>query len=369
MSKSQQPKLWLPNAYEKVLAIRAETDKVVVGMDEEKLYTLVALLAPGLNNHLLIEAVPGLGKTLWGKTLAAVCDMKFSRIQFMPDMRPSAIRGIERSIPGEREHEFTQGKIFANFVLGDEINRTPPTTSAALLDPMEELHISTDFCGTFEFKKMGLLPFFVFCTENPTEQDGTYPLAEAQKDRFMMRIWANYLSHEEMVEVMKADELDVELTEGDKADIISDKILQKKQVNKVINKDDIMRIRVAIDKEIGMSNQILDDIVTIIELTRPQVSEFADQEKANRIAEGDIVYGGSTRVPLAMRRASKALAFLRGRDWVVPSDIMELAYLILNHRIIYKSGIEPENQPDILKNALNKIFLEVFGRIPDADTT
>lgn len=327
---------------EKMARIRAEVGKRVVGMQQELQNILTVIFAPGLNNHLLIEAVPGVGKTLQAKTVAEVCDVKFSRIQMYPDMRPNAIRGLEIPIDGGKNFKFINGPIFANIVLADELNRTPPTTAAAVLEPMEELQVTTEFSGTKELEP----PFVVLATENPEEQDGVYDLSEAQKDRFMMKTGVSYPSQAETVKILEQDEgKDVLLA----------------PVDKVINGAEILEIRSFINRNVSVSGELKEKIVELVVLTRPNMEAFADEEKAREIAEGDIVVGGSTRVPIAMQRAAKARAFLDGRAFVLPQDIMALAYDILNHRLIYRRDVHKADRPDILRKTLRDIFVQLFA--------
>jgi MoxR-like ATPase len=329
---------------EKIACIRAEVGKRVVGMQQELQNILTVLLAPGLNNHLLIEAVPGVGKTLQAKTVAEVCDVNFSRIQMYPDMRPNAIRGLEIPVPNTEplRFDFRKGPIFANIVLADELNRTPPTTAAAVLEPMEELQVSTELCGTFILEP----PFVVLATENPEEQDGVYDLSEAQKDRFMMRTGVSYPSQKETVKILEQDEC---------------KNVLLAPVGKVINGAEILEIRSFINRNVFVSGELKEKIVKLVEFTRPKMSAFADEEKARETAEGDIVVGGSTRVPIALQRSAKARAFFEGRKSVLPEDVMTLAYDVLNHRLIYKRDVHKADRPDILRKTLRDIFVRLFA--------
>lgn len=346
----------LDAARQKAKNLDAEVSKRVIGMKKEKRFVYITLLAPGKNNHLLIESSPGLGKTLLGRTVAEASSVKFSHIQFQPDMLPGDIRGMEMKNRDTNEWEFYPGPIFANIVLGDELNRASPKTASALLGPMEELIVTTSFCGTFDLE----LPFVVLATQNPTGRD-TNPLAEAQRDRFLMRIGVNYLSVEDTVEVLKGDEkvkisdllpANIELNQ-ENIDEAVDKIVTATPINKVIDGNDILEIRDLINEHIYVAPQMKENIARLVELTRP----INDR----KVAGGKVVTGGSVRPSLALQRTAKVNAFLQGRQSVIPQDIVDLAYHTLNHRIEYDEDVDPSEESKILEEALNSIFLEVFG--------
>lgn len=346
----------LDAARQKVEDFDAEVSKRVIGMKNEKRFVYITLFAPGRNNHLLMESVPGVGKTLLGRTVAEASSVKFSHIQFQPDMLPGDIRGMEMKDRDTNEWKFYPGPVFANIILGDELNRASPKTASALLGPMEELVVTTSFCGTFNLDP----PFVVLGTQNPTGPD-TNPLPEAQRDRFLMRIGINYLSVEDTVTVLEGDEmvlvsglLSTNTKPGKKnIDEVVDKIVASTPINEVIDGNDILEIRDLINKHIYVDPEMKENIALLVDLTRP-----IDERK---VVGGKVVTGGSMRPSLAIQRAAKANAFLQGRGSVIPQDVIEFAYHTLNHRIEYDEGVDPSEEPQILEEALSSIFLKIFG--------
>lgn len=351
----------LKEARNLVTELDAEVSKRVVGMEPEKRFTYITMFAPGLDNHLLMESVPGLGKTLLGATLAECCDLKFSHIQFQPDLLPSDIRGAQTRDQGNKKWEFYPGPVFANFILGDELNRASPKTAAALLGPMQELIVTTTFCGVFKLEP----PFIVLATQNPIGRDGsTNRLAEAQRDRFLMRIDVNYLSVDEMVEVLKMQEsmrvgefVDSEEKMREIKKRVEEKIAEI-DVKKVLNGKDILNIRDLVNDNVFISPKLQRKIAQIVELTHPTPTR--------EIVGGKLIQGASTRVLIGLQRASKAKAFLEGRKFVTPRDIIFLMYYLSNHRFEYNESVAPEKESEILRKALNTIFLEVFGENANA---
>jgi MoxR-like ATPase len=282
--------------------IVAELRKAIVGQDEVLGQVLLTLFVGG---NSLIVGVPGLAKTLLIHTLARVLDLKFSRIQFTPDLMPSDITGTdliqEDPTTGRRQMVFAPGPIFANIVLADEINRTPPKTQSALLEAMQE-HRVTIQGRTYQLDE----PFYVFATQNPIELEGTYPLPEAQLDRFMLRLGLGY--PQPIEEIMILDE-------------------QKRthpldELGEVLSVDELREMQDAI-REIYVDSTISDYIVRLVNTTR---------------SHPDVYLGASPRGSIALYRAGQALAGLLGRDYVIPDDIKVLAEPALAHRLIIKTS-------------------------------
>lgn len=339
----------LSEARNKLAAVRKEIHKRVQGMDEVIDAVFIVLFSPGNNNHLLMEAPPGTGKTLLVRTVAEVCDVSFKRIQMTPGTLSEDITGDETPIFDRNgnmtgKYDFVKGPIFANIVLTDEINRTHPKTTSALLEVMEELQVTTKRCGTYELE----LPFNVFATQNPRDQvsgGGTYPLSAAHTDRFMMKVNVPYLSSEELIRVMESEDANLQSRSHDDKEIGV-----RKPVNKVISGFEILSIRDLIDKEIFVSRELRKKIDVLVSLTRPGGDRL--------VAGGKIVEGAATRFPLFLQRAIKAKAFLSGRGYVTESDIIELTPSLLGHRLRYDGEIELSKREDVLREALNEIFLK-----------
>ena len=292
---------------EKIHAIVDNIERVMIGKREIAELSVVALLAQG---HVLLEDVPGVGKTMMVRALAKSVGAQFKRIQFTPDLLPSDVIGVSIYNPKEMEFQFRPGPIMGNIVLADEINRTSPKTQSALLEGMEEASVTIDG-ETMMIPK----PFFVMATQNPIEYEGTYPLPEAQLDRFLLKLRMGYPSHAEEIEVLKRAEKSAPIENLDAAISLEDLIRLQKDV-----------------KEIMVDDTIKNYIVDL----------------ANRTRKDSYVYlGVSPRGSLALMKASQALAMLRGRDYVTPDDIQYLAPFVFSHRMILRSearydGITPE---------------------------
>ena len=308
----------------KVLAeVEAEMSKVVVGQKKVIHGILRAILCDG---HVLVEGVPGVAKTLIVQTVAKIlgCDMK--RVQFTVDLLPTDITGIMSYIP-EKGFEMLKGPVFTNFVLADEINRSPPKTQSALLEAMQEKTV-TIACKTYVLPR----PFFVMATENPLETSGVYTLPEAQIDRFLFKLLISYPEEEEEKMILRQNTM---LRNFDsfklKAILSPQKILAlQKQV-----------------KEVYASDAIEKYIVDIVGETRSKNFEFAKY----------ISYGASPRASIALYIASKAEALMQGRDYVTPEDVRVVVYPVLRHRIILNYEAEAENisGDDIIKHVLGKV--------------
>jgi MoxR-like ATPase len=267
---------------------------VVRGKPEAVELCLIALLAEG---HLMLEDFPGVGKTLLAKSLARSIDCRFSRIQFTPDLLPSDVTGVSIFNQKTAEFEFRGGPIFANIVLADEINRASPKTQSSLLECMQE-HQATIDRATYPIER----PFMVIGTENPIEYEGTYPLPEAQLDRFMLRLSLGYPSHEEEMLLL------AEQTGGDPLESLVPVV----SANQVLG-----MIKAA--RRVAAASPIRRYVVDLLTATR---------------ADADLYLGASPRAGVALLRAAKAQALLRGRDYVVPQDIKDLACHVLCHRVI-----------------------------------
>ncbi len=294
--------------------IRGELGKVIVGQGEVLDQLLIALFAGG---HCILEGVPGLAKTLTISTLARCLNLSFNRIQFTPDLMPSDITGTEviqdDPTTGKREFKFLRGPIFANIILADEINRTPPKTQAALLEAMQERHV------TAGGERHDLtLPFFLLATQNPIEQEGTYPLPEAQQDRFLLKVFIDYPSYDD--EYAIADR-----TTGE-AD---------PQVEAVLSGDDILRYQRLV-RQIPAAPDVLRYALDLVRATRP--GEAASPDFVKRM----ITWGAGPRAVQSLILGGKARAALNGRAHVASEDIRALAHPVLRHRIVTNFSAEAE---------------------------
>ncbi len=298
--------------------IFTEMRKVIVGQDEMLKQMVVALMA---NSHALLEGYPGLAKTLAVKTMAQLLDLKFSRIQNTPDLMPSDITGtyiIEETSAGKRTFKFQPGPIFANIVLADEINRATPKTQSALLEAMQEKQV-TSGNSTFKLEE----PFFVLATQNPIEQEGTYPLPEAQSDRFLLKIKTDYPSFEDEMEIVNryAEEI------------------KKVTLKPILTKDSLLYLQTA-TRQVPIANDIKKYAVTIVTGTR---------------SKKDLIeYGASPRASIGLILAAKARALIEGRKFVSKDDINKMALPILRHRIILSFEAERQNlsEDDVIKQML-----------------
>lgn len=275
-------------------------DQVIVGKASVVNKVLIALLAEG---HILIEDVPGVGKTTLAKAVAKSIDCSFSRIQFTPDLLPSDILGVSVYNQKELDFVYKKGPIYAQVVLADEINRASPKTQSSLLEAMEEKQVTMDG-NTYKIEE----PFIVLATQNPIEYEGTFPLPEAQLDRFMMKIQIGYpeMSHELRI----FDKIDNQIKAEDLLPVLS--------------AEDILEMRSKVN-QIHMSRELEEYIFNIIRSTRE---------------DHDIVLGCSPRAAISMYKAAKAKAFTENRDYVVPEDIKHLAEDVLSHRIILKPEVK-----------------------------
>ncbi|MDW3647339.1 MAG: AAA family ATPase [Bacteroidia bacterium] len=301
----------LADKLEKVNLLVQELDKVVVGQ-----YKMVHRLLIGLftNGHILLEGVPGLAKTLTVSTLAKALQMDFTRIQFTPDLLPADLIGTLIYNQKSGSFEVKQGPIFSNIVLADEINRSPAKVQSALLEAMQEQQVTIGD-STFDLDE----PFLVLATQNPIDQEGTYPLPEAQVDRFMMKVFVSYPTKAEEKTIMRR----------------MAKTKHTVEVHPVLSQKDILEIREIID-EIQVSEKIEDYIIDIIMATR-QPQDYGMQRMSEYIE-----YGASPRASLALNLGARAHAFLEGRNYVLPEDVKSIASDVLNHRIILNYEAEAD---------------------------
>ncbi len=294
--------------------IRAELAKVVVGQDDVLEQILVCIFARG---HCLLVGVPGLAKTLIISTLARSLSLSFSRIQFTPDLMPSDITGTEviqeDRASGEREFRFLKGPIFANVILADEINRTPPKTQAALLEAMQERQVTAG--GN---KHVLDEPFFVLATQNPIEQEGTYPLPEAQLDRFMFHIQVDYPSEDEEVEIMRRTTVESDV-----------------DVTPVVSGEEILRLQQLVRK-VPVTDEIIRYVLRLTRATRISKDEAPDYLKQW------LAWGAGPRASQFLILGGKARAILHGRYYVSAEDIQAVAYPVLRHRILTNFSAEAE---------------------------
>ncbi len=308
--------------------LRGEMSKVIIGQGHLVDTLLIGLLS---NGHILLEGVPGLAKTLAITTLAKAVDADFSRIQFTPDLLPADLIGT--LIYSQKSEEFVvkKGPVFANFVLADEINRSPAKVQSALLEAMQERQVTLGD-QTYELPQ----PFLVLATQNPLEQEGTYPLPEAQVDRFMLKARITYPKKQEERDIMRMN-----LNGGGFP-----------KVSKVISPEDIVKARRVVE-DVYMDEKIEKYIVDIIFATR-EPAEY-NLEKLRSL----ISYGGSPRASISLAKAARAYAFIRRRGYVIPEDVRAVCHDVLRHRIGLSYEAEAENitTEDIITEILNNVIV------------
>ena len=309
--------------------IRTEIGKVIIGQDKVVEQLLISLLSSG---HCLLVGVPGLAKTLLISTLAQVLNLKFSRIQFTPDLMPSDITGTEiieeDHSSGKRQFRFVKGPVFANIILADEINRTPPKTQAALLQAMQE-HEVTASGETFKLAE----PFFVLATQNPIEQEGTYPLPEAQLDSFMFNVFVDYPSGKEEREIVKATTS-----------------MTSYQLDKVLSAEDIVLLQRLV-RRVPVSDHLVEYAVDLVRATRPR------EEGALDFVKNWVNWGAGPRASQYLVLAAKTKAILEGRPTPGPEDIRFAAYPVLRHRIVTSFNAEADGvgTPEIIERILESV--------------
>ncbi|HSO49110.1 MAG TPA: MoxR family ATPase [Acidimicrobiia bacterium] len=304
--------------------IAANVEKVIQGKREVIELVLLALVAEG---HVLVEDVPGVGKTQLAKSVARSIDSLYQRIQFTPDLLPSDVTGVSVWDRNRNEFEFKPGPIFANIVVGDEINRASPKTQSALLEAMEERQVTSD-----GVTRALPLPFLVMATQNPLEHEGTYPLPESQLDRFMMRVVIGYPSRQKELEILD--------THGVRSTFFD--------LEPVVSVEEVEEM-VAIARSVAVSQSVKSYIVDLVEGTR---------------SHSDILLGASPRSALFLQRLSRARAAAAGREYVTPDDIKFLAHPVLEHRM----GLRPEAQMrgESLPEAIDELMTRL--RVPGTTT-
>ncbi|WP_020603502.1 AAA family ATPase [Spirosoma spitsbergense] len=310
----------------KIREVFAEMSQVVVGQDRLLNRLLIGLFTGG---HILLEGVPGLAKTLTINTLAKVLELDFQRIQFTPDLLPADLIGTMIFNQKTAEFEVKQGPIFANLILADEVNRSPAKVQAALLEAMQEKQVTIGE-ETFMLDR----PFLVLATQNPVEQEGTYPLPEAQVDRFMMKVFVDYLSKEDELTVMRRmSNMNFEY-----------------EVRPVLGKEELVAIRDEING-ITISETLERYIIELVFATRrPMEYNFRDEARY-------IQFGVSPRASINLNLAAKALAYFDRRDYVLPEDIKELAPDVFNHRIMlnYEAEADGVTTLQVIDSILRKV--------------
>lgn len=301
--------------------VRSAIAKVIVGQDEVVNKLIISILC---NGHSLLVGVPGLAKTLLVKTVADVLDLSFKRIQFTPDLMPSDITGAE-ILDEQRHFRFIKGPVFANIVLADEINRTPPKTQAALLEAMQERNITA---GGVEYKLPA--PFFVLATQNPIEQEGTYPLPEAQLDRFMFQIMLDYPSFAEEVMIVR------NTTGAPAADL-----------SKVMSGDDILAFQDLV-RRVPVPDNVLEYAVGLVHKTRPAAANAPDVTKQY------VAYGAGPRASQYLVLGAKCHALLTGKYSPDIEDVQAMALAVLRHRVVrnYKAEAEGFSQEMLIRKLL-----------------
>jgi MoxR-like ATPase len=309
-------------------ALINEVGKVVVGQEAMISRLLVGLLSGG---HVLLEGVPGLAKTLTVRTLAAAIDTGFSRIQFTPDMLPADVIGTEIFNPREGTYSVKKGPIFSNLILADEINRAPAKVQAALLEAMQERQVTIGG-QTFRFEE----PFLVLATQNPIEQEGTYPLPEAQIDRFMLKIVVGYPSKDEERKIVDR------MATGQPESV----------ARPIASPEEILAARKAVD-QVFIDEKVKGYVVDLVHATRdPRAAGIND-------LDGMIEMGASPRASLFLTRAAKAHAFLQGRSYATPHDVKNLAHDVLRHRVAvtYEAEAQGKTSDDVVERILAGILV------------
>ncbi|HKH48551.1 MAG TPA: MoxR family ATPase [Thermoanaerobaculia bacterium] len=303
--------------------LREGIDRVVMGQDRVKEQLLVCLLAGG---HALLEGVPGTAKTLLALTLSRLIGCRFRRIQFTPDLMPADLLGTSIYNQKTQEFEFHPGPIFADLLLADEVNRTPPRTQAALLEAMQER------AATLDGERREISPVFtVLATQNPVEFEGTYPLPEAQRDRFLLKIFIDYPRAEEESAMLAAYAAGRRLHDD-----------AVRELTPILTPEELLQSRQVAAQGVRVEEHILGYILGIVTATRSHEA---------------IHIGAGPRASLALLESSRALALLRGRDFVTPDDVKELAAPVLDHRVILtpESEMEGTSLPDLLRQIFEKV--------------
>lgn len=309
----------IEEVHEKADLVLSEVGKVIVGKENVLKMILATILADG---HVLIEDLPGLAKTLMAKSFAGALGLDFKRVQFTPDLLPSDIIGVSVFNQKTLEFEFRKGPVFTNILLADEVNRSPPKTQSALLEAMQERQVTVEG-KTYPLPR----PFVVIATQNPIEQEGTYPLPEAQLDRFLVRLHVGYPTKEEELEILRR-------RIGRKSDEVS--------VSPVVTAEEVLEMQRAVE-DVYVSDPVLEYIVDIVEATRRD--------------KKDVEVGASPRGSLALLKLARAYAAM-GRDYVIPDDVKAVAIPALSHRLILKRELW------YTKVSQEKVMAKILERVP-----
>ncbi len=314
----------IEEVHEKANLVLEEVGKAIVGKEGVLKMILTTILADG---HVLIEDLPGLAKTLMAKSFAGALGLDFRRVQFTPDLLPSDILGVSVFNQKTLEFEFRRGPVFTNVLLADEINRSPPKTQSALLEAMQERQVTVEG-HTHELPR----PFIVIATQNPIEQEGTYPLPEAQLDRFLVRLRVGYPSREEEKEILRRR---------------MERKREEVEIKPVVRAGDVTEMQRAIE-DVYVSDPILDYIVDLVNATR--------NDRRN------LEIGASPRGSLALLKLSRAYAAIEGRDYVIPDDVKSVAIPALSHRLILKRELwyTRVSQESVMAKILEKVPVPKF---------
>ncbi len=302
-------------------SLQAEVGKVIFGQEDVVKQVLISIFS---NGHCLLVGVPGLAKTLLVQTMANVLDLSFNRIQFTPDLMPSDITGSE-ILDNDRSFKFVKGPLFANIVLADEINRTPPKTQAALLEAMQEKTVTASGKG-YHLPN----PFFVLATQNPIEQEGTYPLPEAQLDRFMFNIWLDYPSYQHELDVVRNTTTNL-----------------KPQVNKILGVDDILFFQQLVRK-VPVTEAVLEYAVKLVGKTRP------GKGGSDPLVDKFVSWGAGPRASQFLIIGAKAHAILNGKYAPDKEDVLAVAAAVLRHRVVLNFKAEAEGYT--VDSLIEKLF-------------
>jgi MoxR-like ATPase len=324
----------LEEVHQKIRALEAEVHKRVVGMDEVVQLTLICLFAKG---HVLLEGVPGLAKTLFFKTLAEVSQVDFRRISFAADLLPKDVVGIEHFDPTTREVELVvKGPLHTNFLLADELNRARTTSKGSILEPMEEGQVTTELGGTYQLGDL----FIVAATQNPVEEEGTFGLGRAEKDRFLMMVPIDYPSAEDEEEIIFRYGVGAELP----------------AVSPVTNEQEILHARAAIRGQVHVERPIVSKVQRILHETRPERGSIPEIKQLLEPRGG-----ASPRAGIYIIHAARVHAIMRGRDFVSPEDVTAVVTPILRHRLVFKPAeIEEEEFEERLADLVDRIIRKVF---------
>ncbi len=315
----------IEDVHRKANLVLDEVGKVIVGKENVLKMLLTAILA---NGHVLLEDLPGLAKTLMAKSFAGALGLGFRRVQFTPDLLPSDILGVSVFNQKTLEFEFKRGPVFTNILLADEINRSPPKTQSALLEAMQEGQVTVEGV-TYGLPK----PFVVIATQNPIEQEGTYPLPEAQLDRFLVRLRIGYPSR------------------GEEREILMRRMERKREeveITPVVTPEEVLEMQRAVE-DVYVSDPILDYIVDVVTATR--------RDRRN------LEIGASPRGSLALMKLARAYATVEGRDYVIPDDVKAVAVPALSHRLILKRELwyMHVSQESVMEKLLEKVPVPKFG--------